>query len=124
MYVYWNNNPQGIHIGDCVVRAIAAALDKTWERIYIDLCVEGFAFADMPNSNAVWDSYLKNKGYKRYIIPDTCPNCYTIAQFAADHPRGPYIVATGTHVVCVKNGTILDNWDSSSQIPTYYYSKE
>ena len=124
MYVYWNNNPQGIHIGDCVVRAIAAALDKTWERIYIDLCVEGFAFADMPNSNAVWDSYLKNKGYKRYIIPDTCPNCYTIAQFAADHPRGTYIVATGTHVVCVKNGTILDNWDSSSQIPTYYYSKE
>ena len=124
MYVYWNNNPNGIHIGDCVVRAISAALNQSWERTYIDLCVEGFTFRDMPNANAVWDSYLRYKGYKRYIIPDTCPNCYTIAQFAEDYPHGIYIVATGTHVVCVKNGNILDNWDSSDQIPTYYYSKE
>ena len=124
MYVYWNNNPSGIHIGDCAVRAISEALNQPWERTYIDLCVEGFMFSDMPNSNAVIDSLLRSKGFTRYGIPDTCPNCYTIANFANDHPQGTFIVATGTHVVCVRGSQILDNWDSSSQVPTYYYSKE
>lgn len=124
MYIYYNNNPNGIKIGDCVVRAISTALNQPWERTYIDLCIEGFMFADMPNANSVWNSYLFSKGYKRYVIPDTCPNCYTIGQFADDHPSGTYIVATGSHVVCVKDGQILDNWNSSAEIPTYYYSKE
>ena len=79
---------------------------------------------DLPNSNATWGAYLINKGYKRHVIPDTCPTCYTVAQFAADHPTGTYIVATGTHAVCVKDGNIYDTWDSSQEIPTYYFSKE
>lgn len=124
MYLFYNNNPNGLKIGDCVIRAISAALNETWERIYIDLCIEGFLLKDLPNSNAVWDSYLKYKGYKRYAIPDTCPDCYTIAQFAEEHPKGTYILATGSHVVCVENGVIKDNWDSSDEIPIYYYKRE
>lgn len=125
MYVFFNNNPQGLRIGDCVVRAISAALNQPWERTYIDLCIEGFMYSDMPNSNAIWDSYLRSKGFKKYIIPDTCPNCYTIEQFAEDHQNGTYIVATGTHAVCVKDGgQILDNWNSSNEIAAYYYVKE
>lgn len=124
MYVFFNNNPKGLKIGDCVVRAISAAMSKSWEQVYVDLCVEGYELRDMPNANAVWDTYLRENGYVRHSIPDTCPACYTIGQFAADHPQGTYIVATGTHVVCVRNAEILDNWDSSSEIPAYYYSKE
>lgn len=119
MYVFWNNNPKGIKIGDCVVRAISAALSQPWERTYIDLCIEGFMFADMPNSNAVWNAYLLTKGFERRV----CPDCTTIADFAIDHPEGTYIVATGSHAVCVKDGRILDNWDSSGEIPSYYYIK-
>jgi hypothetical protein len=125
MYIFFNNNPQGLKIGDCVVRAISAAMNQPWERTYIDLCIEGFTFRDMPNANNVWDSYLRSKGYNRYIIPNTCPDCYTIENFAEDHPHGTYIVATGSHVVCIKDGgQILDNWDSSKEVPTYYYTKE
>lgn len=124
MYVFFNNNPKGLKIGDCVVRAISAALTQPWERTYIDLCIEGFMFSDMPNSNAIWASYLRSKGFKRYVIPDTCPDCYTVSQFAEEHPEGTFIVATGSHVVCVKEGKILDSWDSSMEIPTYYFIKE
>ncbi len=124
MYVFFNNNPKGLKIGDCVVRAISAALNQPWERTYIDLCIEGFMFSDMPNSNAIWASYLRSKGFKRYVIPDTFPDCYTILQFAEEHPEGTFIVATGSHVVCVKEGKILDSWDSSMEIPTYYFIKE
>jgi len=124
MYIFFNNNPQGLKIGDCVVRAIAAGLDQSWEKTYIGLCIEGFMFSDMPNSNAVWASYLRSKGFKRYVIPNTCPECYTIEQFAEDYPQGTFIVGTGSHVVCVKNGEILDNYDSSTMIPIFYFSKE
>ena len=76
MYIFFNNNPQGLKIGDCVVRAISATMNQSWERTYIDLCIEGFTFRDMPNANNVWDSYLKSKGFKRYVVPNTCPDCY------------------------------------------------
>ena len=53
-----------------------------------------------------------------------CPDCYTIEQFAEDHPDGVYVVGTGEHVVTVMNGQILDAWDSSDEIPVYYWLKE
>ena len=106
------------------MRAISAALNQTWERTYIDLCIEGFTFRDMPNANAVWDSYLRYKGFKRHVVPDTCPDCYTIGQFAEDHPNGTYIVATGSHAVCVVvGGKVLDNWDSTGETAVYYYER-
>lgn len=124
MYIFFNNNPNGLKIGDCVVRAISSALNQPWERTYIDLCVEGFMFSDLPNSNPVWASYLRRKGFKRHLIPDTCPACYRIKDFAADHPHGTFILGTGSHAVCVKDGAIIDNWDSSDEVPAYYFEKE
>ena len=79
---------------------------------------------DMPSSNAVWGAYLRSKGFRREIIPDTCPECYTVADFAAEHPRGEYILALSGHVVCVEDGIIFDTWDSTGQIPLYYWFKE
>ena len=123
MYIFFNNNPQGLKIGDCVVRAISAAMNQSWERTYVDLCIEGFMYKDMPNANSVWASYLHSKGWKRRSIPDTCPDCYTVADFAAEHPDGVYIAATGSHAVCIKNGNIIDNWDSSDETVTYYFER-
>ena len=123
MYIFFNNNPQGLKIGDCVVRAISAAMNQSWERTYVDLCIEGFMYKDMPNANSVWASYLHSKGWKRRSIPDTCPDCYTVADFAAEHPEGVYIAATGSHAVCIKNGNIIDNWDSSDETVTYYFER-
>ena len=123
MYIFFNNNPQGLKIGDCVIRAISAAMNQSWERTYIDLCIEGFMYKDMPNANSVWASYLHSKGWKRRSIPDTCPDCYTVADFAAEHPEGVYIAATGSHAVCIKNGNIIDNWDSSDETVTYYFER-
>ena len=124
MYVFTNLNPQGLKIGDCVVRAISAALNQPWERTYAELCIEGFAFANLPNANEVWGAYLRNKGYTRHTVPNTCPDCYTFGDFAAEHTNGTFIIATGSHVACVKDGKLLDNWDSSNEVVAYYYSKE
>lgn len=119
-----NLNPFGKHVGDCVVRALSLALDQDWDTTYLELMSQGFSMKDMPSSNAVWGQYLKNKGYKRYIIPDECPDCYTVAEFCTDNPQGVYILGTGTHVVTVKDGNYYDTWDSGREIPIYYFEKE
>lgn len=124
MYIFINNNPQGLKIGDCVVRAISLSTGDSWERTYIGLCLQGFEMADLPNSNAIWATYLKNKGYKKFNLPDKCPNCYTVSDFARDNPTGNFILATGSHAVAVVDGNILDAWDSSKEIPIAVFKKE
>ena len=39
MWIEYLNNPFGLRVGDCVIRAISKALDKSWEETYVDLCV-------------------------------------------------------------------------------------
>lgn len=124
MFVYTNPNPIKRNIGDCVIRAIAIATDSSWEKTYMDLCAEGLEMADLPNSNAVWSSYLKKLGFRKGIVPDTCPDCYTVADFAQDNPYGIYVLCTGSHTVTIVDGNIFDAWDSSSEIPIFYYYKE
>lgn len=123
-YRQQNPNPQGKNVGDCTVRAIALATDKSWAEVYMNLCVYGLVMADMPSSNDVWMKYLTDSGWRFHRLQDTCPFCYTIADFAKGHSRGTYIVGTGTHVVCVKNGDWLDAWDSSDKVPMFFFDKE
>lgn len=123
-WVEWNENPVSRSVGDCAVRAVALALDVDWETAYALIALNGYLMADMPSSNAVWGAVLRQNGFSRYIIPDTCPDCYTINDFADENPRGIYVVGTGNHVCTIKNGTVLDSWDSRSEIPIFYWHKK
>ena len=123
-FIFDNPNPNNALVGDCVIRAIAIALNKKWDDVYIDLSTNGFLLRDMPSSNRVWGDYLKSNGYKSYMIPNTCPYCYTIKDFCNDYPQGVYILATGSHVIAVINGDYYDTWDSGNETPIYYFKKE
>ena len=124
MFVNVNPNPARKLVGDCVIRAISLAENQEWDKTFLDLSSLAYNAKDMPSSNNLWAQYLFQKGYHRYMIPDTCPDCYSIKEFCLDYPNGIYIVATGTHVVCVKDGDYLDTWDSGNEIPFYYFRKE
>ncbi len=54
MWVRCNPNPLGKQVGDCAIRAIAIATDKSWRNAYDDLCQLGGIRADLPHGNAVW----------------------------------------------------------------------
>jgi hypothetical protein len=123
MFIQTNLNPLGTHTSDCVVRALAIAQNQSWEKTYLELCIQGFKMGDWGNANIVWSSYLRDRGFKRYIIPNTCPNCFTVKNFCEDYPHGIYILATGTHVVTVIDGDYYDLWDSGDEVPQYYWEK-
>lgn len=122
-FVFLNPNPSQNLTGDCVIRAISLAEDLSWEDTYIDLALEGFMLHDMPSANHVWANYLTKRGYKRYAVPNTCPNCFTVNTFALVNPKGIFILATGSHVVTVSDGNYFDTWDSGKEIPIYYFKK-
>lgn len=117
----YNPNPVNRNVGDCAVRAISVALGVDWETAFAMVAKNAFQMGDMPSSNAVWGSVLRQNGFKRAIIPNNCPDCYTAEQFAEDHPNGVYVLGFGNHVATVKDGIIYDSWDSSREIPQYFW---
>ena len=120
-----NLNPLGKRIGDCAVRAIASALDIDWYQAYALLCTEGYKQCDLPNSDSVWGNVLRQHGFKRYIVPNTCSDCYNVIDFAYDHSdNNIYVLGFGGHVAVLKNGFLLDSWDSSMELPIFYWTKE
>lgn len=123
MYIEWNNNPVGRRVGDCSVRAIAKALDVDWETAYAMIASNGFAMGDMPSSNSVWGAVLRQNGFKKQAIPNSCPDCYTFADFARDNPRGTFVLGTGSHVATVVDGNLYDSWNSSDEIPVFVWYK-
>lgn len=122
-FVSYNANPDGKNVGDRTVRAISTALKQDWEITYTGLALQGFIMRDMPSANHVWGAYLRSKGFSRYILPDTCPDFYTVAEFAEEHPNGIFILALSGHVVCVEDGDYYDTWNSGDKVPLYYWER-
>ena len=120
-YVFYNPNPKHRSTIDCVIRAISKLMDVDWDTAYIKIMIQGFIDKSMPSSDSVWGNYLKNNGYRKTMLPDTCPDCYTIRRFCEDHPYGRFLLKTTGHVVAVCNGDYYDTWDSGDEIPIYYF---
>lgn len=123
-YIMYNPNPNGNKVGDCVVRALSKALDYDWEKTYIEIAVQGFIKHDMPSSNNVWGSYLKERGFKKYLVPDECPDCYTVKDFCQDNPDGIFVINTGGHVITTIDGNYYDTFDSGDETVIFYWRKE
>ncbi len=125
MFITYNPNPASMRkVGDCAVRALSKALDISWSTAYIKLAINGMAMGDMPNANNVIASVLRQNGFKRMDIPTDCPDCYTVYDFAKDHPKGTYVAGTGVHVVCIKDGDYYDTWDCGDEVIAYVWEKE
>ena len=124
MWRYFNNNPLGRNVGDCAVRAVSAALGIEWEEAFSLLSSNAYLMGDMPQANSVIAATLRKEGFYKEIIPNSCPECFTAEMFCEEHPRGIYVLGFGNHVATVIDGEILDAWDSSQEIPIYYFYRK
>ena len=122
-WIDYNPNPAFRRVGDCAVRAIAAALGLTWDEAFDEVSQAAKWMADLPSSDAVWGAVLRANGFYRRAIPNECPDCYTAADFCEDHPDGVFVLGFGGHVATVIDGHIYDSWDSSNEIPQFYWFK-
>lgn len=123
MWIFENLNPIQARVGDCAVRAVAKALGITWGQAYTRLFSAGYLMGDMPSSNNVWGAVLREAGFERQYLPNTCPDCYTVADFCADHPAGTYVLGLDKHAVTVVDGDWFDIWDSGNEPVLYFWHK-
>lgn len=124
MWIKYNPNPTGRFVGDCAVRAVAKALNISWEDAYDLIANAGYAMGDMPSSDSVWGAVLRQHGFYRKAIPNQCPACYTVDEFAKDNPDGTFVLGFGGHVATVIDGNLYDSWDSRKEIPIYVWFRK
>lgn len=122
-YIYYNPNPLNKNTEDCTIRAISKLFNLTWDEAFIELIVQSFIEKSVPTVDNIWGNYLAAKGYTMHPLPNTCPRCYSVAQFAEDHPYGKYMVKTPGHVIAVINGDWYDTGDSGGEVPIYYWKE-
>lgn len=124
-FQYYNPNPLARNVGDCAVRAVAAALGVSWEEAYEMIAEAGYRMADVMPSNDVWGSVLRRFGFNRMEIPHDCPDCYTASDFARENPVGTFVAVFRGHVATIHNGKILDTYDSGDKVIRYiWYRKD
>lgn len=123
MWIRFNPNPRGLHVGDCTVRSICAATGADWHRVHDALCALSGEMADMPSADRVWWTLLEKCGFDRQRMIDRCPECYTVRDFCEDHPKGIYVLGPHEHAVAVIDGDYWDSWDSGNTVPTYYFTR-
>lgn len=123
-WVRYQPNPAGNATAlDCTVRALCCVTGYDWDTVYDELSRRGKivknAFVDVQ----VWGGWLHDLGFVRHAAPNPCLSCCTVACFAADHPRGTYLVCPHEHITAVIDGDWWDSWDSGNQRVLFYWSQ-
>ena len=125
MFKMYQPNPIRVDpVGDCTVRALAKALDISWEKAHVMLDYASYMMGDISNSNAVLAAVLRQNGFYRGKFPNDCNDCLTAEEFTQVFPEGTYVLGFGSHVATVKDGTLFDSWDSSGEIPLYFFERK
>lgn len=127
VFEYTNPHPEGKKTIDCVMRAITLAT----ERDYLELRRELNAFKrslvtskkfsryTTYKQSPIYEEWFKTQNYNTIKI--TVVAGYkrkTAKDFAKENPVGTYIVSMRKHLACIKDGKVLDTWDSSNK-PIY-----
>lgn len=111
-YEYYNRNPDRVHLGDCVCRAISTATGLRYEAVDKMLSLVAKACNCEKLYLCCYDNFLEDiLGYHRF-------NCFfrqTVEEIAAQHPRNKLIIRVEGHLTCSINGTVMDIWNCSQE---------
>lgn len=113
MFKEYNAHPKGIKTGDCVVRAIATAMNKDYMecRRELNRKKRELGYSSYKDTKFLYE-YLK--GYPRLIFkPVKGEPRIKGSDFTKLHPQGTYILKMAGYVVTCIDGVILDTWDCS-----------
>lgn len=110
MYEYYNANPIGNFVNDCVIRAISLAEGKTWDETYDELSElaqeQGIILDDVNFVEPLLDSRYERE----------CHDYVSVGDFAKEHPDNIYLITMNNHITCSFYGKIIDSFDCTDRI--------
>lgn len=124
MFENFNCNPDKHRTNDCVVRAIAAAYNTTWESVYLWLTDLGLTKHRMPNDKVVYEELLKQMGWVKQKMPKHLNGKrYTVKELISSIDC-PMLITVTKHMTYANNGTVYDTWDCRSKCVCNYWIKK
>ncbi len=125
MWKYFNPNPlyngkdKGWKHIDCTVRSICAATGLSWLQVYDKLVCAGRKLYVMPHDMVAFADVLRRLGFRRLKSNKKVKEIAALSK--SDNKI--YICKSNRHVVCCRNGNILDTFDCSNYIINEYWIK-
>ena len=117
MFKYYNENPNGYHIPDCVIRAITHALGIDYYEVVKLLNLNAQEFqCDCLNVKC----YEKLLDYD-FRLPHFRGNGKTAEEVAMDFPNEVLLLRMSGHLSCSICGVIHDIWDCSEEVITDFW---
>lgn len=118
MYKYYNQNPNGYHIPDCVIRAISLAMGISYYDVisYLHLNGEIFKCDDL---NVRCYQKLLDFDFKLPHMELTREK--TAGEVAEDFPNNILLLRMPGHLSCSISGVIHDIFDCSEEIVTDFW---
>lgn len=113
-FIYYNRNPEGKTLEDCVCRAISLATGISYEKIDELL----WQSADILNCDRLYVCCYRHLLDDYFGFEKIYCNNITLNQFADDHPFGIYLTRMEGHLSCVIDGDCYDIWDCRDEILT------
>ena len=111
MYEFYNANPYGNDISDCVIRSLSVLTDKSWREVYDELTDLAGDVGLMFDRVEFVEDYLDDR-YQR-----ECHYSKTVGEFAKEHPNGKYAVTMNGHITAILDGgRIIDTFDPSERV--------
>lgn len=110
---YYNLNPNGEKVSDCVTRAISLASGLSYSTIRSKLRSTA-RLLDCPKLCPTCYGF-----FIQQVIGGVPKNCMgmTVGEFADLHPNGTYLIRIQGHLTCVKEpSTVWDIWDCRTKM--------
>lgn len=144
-FTYKNMNPKNRITGDCVIRAIALALEQDYNKTLKEIVEVQLKTGYMIDTKECYGRYLESKGWIKCKQPRWYDNtkwtgrefCDKLQQYLGDHEvEGaewdcgviiePRIIANigGHHLTAIIDGKITDHWDCSRGTIGNYWIKK
>lgn len=114
VFQYYNANPKNKRTSDCVTRAICTALNQTYEQTVEELTAfwlkTGYEMSDVK----CFGKYLESKGWIKNRQPRKEDNTKLTGKEFAKTFKGVCVANIGgNHTVCIKDGKVVDIWNST-----------
>lgn len=125
VYIEKNLNPSGKKTSDCAIRAVAAATDQSWDKVYMDLANTGFQLKKEMSDVDTVDRYLTSLGFiTGKIKVAKGQHRPTVEGFARNNPDKVAVLRVANHLTCCAYGNYVDIWDCGDCSVYKYWYKE
>lgn len=122
---YYNANPKNKHTTDCVVRAICTALEQSYEQTVKELTELWLQTGYDMCEPKCFGQYLELKGWIKKKQPRKADNTkYTGKEFVKIFKDVCVANIGGNHTVCIKDGKVLDIWDSTENCIGNFWTRK